>query len=196
VSRDTHIEDGAEVILGFDGSFNNDSTALVVVKVPTGDELPHVDVVDAWEKPREAANDWAVPIIDVEASIIAACERWQVREIACDPARWARTYQILEEQGLPVVKFPQSPARMIPATQSFYEAVMNKTITHSGDQRLSRHLSNCVIRTDARGSRISKDAKNSPRKIDLAVSAVMALERAMFKPDPEPEPMFFNWNDL
>lgn len=187
------IADGAEVCLGFDGSFNNDSTALVVVS--TGG-TPHIDVVAAWEKPAESSNDWSVPIVDVEAEIRAACRRWQVREIVCDPYRWARTYQVLEDEGLPIVEFPQSPARMVPATQRFYEAVMNKSVTHSGDPRLARHVGNAVIRTDSRGSRLSKDSKGSPRKIDLAVSAVMALERACTEPEPEPSPEFFSWADL
>lgn len=187
------IEDGAEVCLGFDGSFNGDSTALVVVSCG---EVPHVDVVASWEKPSDAGGDWTVPILEVEDAIRQACRRWTVREIVCDPYRWGRTYQVLEEEGLPVVEFPQSPARMIPATTRFYEAVMNRSLTHSGDPRLARHLSNCVIKTDSRGSRLSKDARNSPRKIDLAVAAVMAHERACQEPEPEPTPAFFSWADL
>jgi hypothetical protein len=212
------------VCLGFDGSFNNDSTALVVVR--TGEALnfdpddpahadldeeererlaeemnaglrrPHIDVVQAWERPKEAAPDWSVPILEVEEAIRFACRRWQVREIVCDPYRWARTYQVLEDEGLPIVEFPQSPARMIPATTRFYEAVMNGSLTHSGDPRLARHMTNCVIKTDSRGSRLSKDAKASPRKIDLAVAAVMALERAVQEPERVPEPQFFAWSDL
>jgi phage terminase large subunit-like protein len=85
---------------------------------------------------------------------------------------------------------------MVPATQRFYEAVMNKTVTHSGDPRLARHLSNAIIKTNNRGSMISKEFKGSPRKIDLAVSAIMALERAVQEPEIEPIPQFFNWNDL
>ncbi|MGF6827062.1 phage terminase large subunit-like protein [Kitasatospora sp. MAP12-9] len=190
------IPDGSDVVLGFDGSFNNDSTALVVVRPAVGENPPHVDVVAAWEKPTGVGNDWAVPIIDVEAEIREACRRWQVREIVCDPYRWARTYQVLESEGLPVVEFPQSPARMIPATTRFYEAVLNRSLTHSGDQRLARHLSNCAIRTDSRGSRLSKDSKGSPRKIDLAIAAVMGLERASFEPESDPIPQFFSWADL
>jgi phage terminase large subunit-like protein len=194
---EAEIPDGAEVVIGFDGSFNNDSTAITVATCPQGeDDKPHIAVVAAWEKPQGTGNDWAVPILDVEAEIRAACRKWQVREIVCDPYRWARTYQVLEDEGLPVVEYPQSPARMVPATQRFYESVMNKTVTHSGDQRLARHLGNCVIRTDNRGSRITKDAKNSPRKIDLAVSAVMALDRACQEPEPEAIPQFFSWADL
>jgi phage terminase large subunit-like protein len=190
------IPPGAEVVIGFDGSFNNDSTAITVCSVPEAGESPHVDVVAAWEKPNGSANDWRVPILDVEEEIRQACRKWQVREIVCDPFRWARTYQILEDEGLPVVEFPQSPARMVPATQRFYEAVMNKTVTHSGDQRLARHLSNCVIRTDSRGSRLSKESKGSPRKIDLAVSAVMALERACVEPETDPIAEFWSWDEL
>jgi phage terminase large subunit-like protein len=190
------IPNGAEVVLGFDGSFNNDSTALVVVSCPAEGELPHIEVVAAWERPQNASNDWSVPIIDVEAEIRSACRRWQVREIVCDPYRWSRSYQILENEGLPIVEFPQSPARMVPATQRFYEAVLNRTLTHNGDQRLARHISNTVVRTDSRGSRISKDSKASPRKIDLAVSAVMALERALATPEKPAEPQFFSWADL
>lgn len=169
------IPDGSDVVLGFDGSFNNDSTALVVCSL---DGKPHLDVVEAWERPTDAQRDWQVPIIDVEAKLREACRRWQVREIACDPFRWARTIQILEDEGLPVVEFPQSPARMVPATQRFYEAVVNKQLTHSGDPRLARHLRNCVLKVDARGSRLAKESKLSSRKIDLAVAAVMALDTA------------------
>jgi phage terminase large subunit-like protein len=194
--EEREIPAGTEVVLGFDGSFNNDSTALVVVSVPEGDSVPHIDVVELWERPQTAGNDWTVPILDVEAAIRAACRRWQVREIACDPFRWARTYQVLDDEGLPVVEFPQSPQRMVPATASFYEAVLNKLITHSGDPRLARHVSNCVVKTDSRGSRLAKDGKASPRKIDLAVSAVMALARANAEPEPTPIPQFWNWADL
>lgn len=169
------IPDGEDVVLGFDGSFNGDCTALVAVSVA---DQPHVQVVEAWERPQDAGDDWQVPILDVEDTIRAACKRWQVREIACDPFRWARTYQVLEGEGLPVVEFPQSPARMTPATTRFYEAVVNKDITHDGDPRLSRHIGNAVLKADSRGTRIYKEHKHSKRRIDLAVASVMALERA------------------
>jgi phage terminase large subunit-like protein len=191
------VPDGAEVCLGFDGSFNNDSTALVVVSCPVDeDELPHVDVVEAWERPENNVGDWQVPILDVEAAIRAACTRWAVREIVCDPYRWARTYQVLEDEGLPIVEFPQSPARMIPATTRFYEATVNKQLTQSGDARLARHLGNCAIKVDSRGSRLTKEHRHSRRKIDLAVAAVMALERACQEPERKPQVEFFSWAEL
>ncbi len=173
------IPDGADVRLGFDGSFNNDSTALVVVAC--GD-TPHVDVVECWEKDPLDGPDWVVPILDVEDAIRQACRRWQVREIVCDPFRWARTYQILEAESLPIVEFPANISRMVPATERFFEAVMNHGLTHSGDARLARHVANCVVKSDSRGQRITKEAKHSPRKIDLAVAAVCAFDRASAAP--------------
>ena len=85
---------------------------------------------------------------------------------------------MLEAERLPIVEFPQSPQRMVPATQRFYEAVMNEQLHHSGDERLAQHVNNAVLRTDSRGSRLSKESKKSNRKIDLAVASVMAFDRA------------------
>jgi phage terminase large subunit-like protein len=169
------IPDGSSVCLGFDGSFNNDATAVVVAEVA---EKPHLDVVELWEAPAQLEQEWRVPVIEVEDVIRAACKRWQVLEIACDPYRWTRSYQILEAEGLPVAEFPQSPARMTPATQHFYEAVINKQLTHSGDARLARHVGNAVLKSDSRGMRIYKEHRNSSRRIDLAVASLMAFERA------------------
>jgi phage terminase large subunit-like protein len=164
------IPDGAEVVLAFDGSFNGDTTVLVVASV---DQHPHLDLVELWE-----AAGRQVPIIDVEAAIQAACRRWRVLEIAADPFRWARSLQLLEGEGLPILEYPQSPGRMSPATARFYEAVVNGALTHSGDSRLARHIGNAVLREDARGARLAKERKDSPRRIDAAVAAVMAHDRA------------------
>jgi phage terminase large subunit-like protein len=169
------LGDGAEVVLGFDGSFNGDMTALVAVSVA---DVPHVEVVAAWERTPDAPDAWQVPIVEVEDTIRAACGRWQVREIVMDLFRWARTAQVLEGEGLPVEAFPQTPARMTPATTRFYEAVTNGSLTHSGDPRLARHIGNCVVRVDSRGTRLAKEHKHSLRRIDLAVAAVMAHSRA------------------
>jgi phage terminase large subunit-like protein len=164
------IPDGAEVVLAFDGSFNGDTTVLTVATV---DQRPHVDLVELWE-----AAGRQVPIVDVEAAIRAACRRWRVLEIAADPFRWARSLQLLDGENLPVLEYPQSPGRMTPATARFYEAVVNGQLTHSGDSRLARHVGNAVLREDARGARLAKERKDSPRRIDAAVAAVMAHDRA------------------
>lgn len=86
------IPDGADVVLGFDGSLAEDSTALVVA---TCSDRPHLDVVGCWERPARAGDDWTVPIADVEDTIRQACQRYNVYEIVIDPYGYRRTFQIL-----------------------------------------------------------------------------------------------------
>jgi phage terminase large subunit-like protein len=164
------VPDGADVVLGFDGSFSGDGTALVAATV---DERPHVELVELWEP-----AGGQVPVVEVEAAIRAACRRRRVLEVAADPFRWARSLQLLDAEAPPVGEYPQSPARMQPATARFYEAVVNGELTHSGDSRLARHVANAVLREDARGARLAKEHKDSRRRIDAAVAAVMAHDRA------------------
>jgi len=178
------IPDGVEVVLGFDGSFNGDCTALVVVTVDR--DRPHIDLVELWQP----ASGQQVPIMVVEDAIRNACKRWQVRELVADPYRWARSLQILAAEGLPVLEYPQSAARMTPATVRFYEAVVNQRLSHNGDRQLAQHITNCVIREGARGARLSKPDKNSLRRIDAAVAAVMAHDRACYLADTS-EPQLF-----
>lgn len=70
--------------------------------------------------------------------------------------------------------------RRTPATTATYEAVVNRQVTHSGDPRLARHASHAVVKTDSRGTRLAKEHKHSRRRIDLAVAAVMAHDRARY----------------
>lgn len=177
----------SRVVLALDGSFNSDSTALVAVVLPDDASLggdsegkPHVFVAGAWERPAHADQHWSVDILDVEARIRECCQIWDVQEIACDPYRWSRTMEVLLEERLPVTAFPQTPVRMSPATTRFYEAVVNKTLTHDGDKRLARHIAGAVLKNDHRGARIVKESRATSRKIDLAVCAIMALDRAAF----------------
>ena len=54
------IPDGAEVVLTLDGSFNGDSTALLVATVSTS---PHLQVGGLWEPPS-GQDSYRVPILD------------------------------------------------------------------------------------------------------------------------------------
>jgi hypothetical protein len=136
---DITIPDGADVCLGFDGSWTEDSTALVVVSIPANDGVPHLDVAGAWEKPGGAGHEWVVDILEVEETIRQACRRWQVREIATDPYGYRRSYKILEDEGLPIVDYPQSAQLMTPATQAFREADADLGESDDLDRHIDRH---------------------------------------------------------
>jgi phage terminase large subunit-like protein len=169
-----------ELIIGFDGSFSGDTTVLVGCTVEKGDNPPHLFLIKAWEKQPTDDNNWRVNITEVEDTIIAFCASHpKVREVACDPYRWQRSMAILEEMGLPIVEFPStSAARMVKASATFFDAVMDNKLTHSGDPLVARHLDNAVLKIDSIGPRIVKENRNSNRRIDAAVAAVIAYDRA------------------
>jgi phage terminase large subunit-like protein len=189
-----HVKPDDEIVLGFDGSFSGDASVIVGATIPqTEDEPVRVFMVKAWEKTEDDDDDWRVDIADVEETIIKFCqEHPNVKEIACDPFRWQRSMQVLENLGLPVVEWPStSPRRMVPACAKFYDAVVEKRIIHDGDALLARHLDNAVTKIDALGPRIVKEKRDSPRKIDAAVAAVLAFDRASVGKIDEVVPEFF-----
>jgi phage terminase large subunit-like protein len=168
------IADDAEVVLAFDGSFSRDCTVLVATTV---EPRPHVELVELWEAPA-GSRDWRVPVVAVEDAIRAACLRWQVLEVAADPYRWQRSLEVLDGDDGPVHEFFQNAARMGPATARFYSLVVDGELSHDGSSALARHVANAILREDSRGARLAKEHKDSHRRIDAAVAAVMAVHRA------------------
>jgi phage terminase large subunit-like protein len=177
-------EQGEDVILAFDGAFSNDSTALIAWLL--GGDKPHLMVVGIWERPEDAEQGWHVPVAEVEQTIIDTFRNsnYQTKEIVFDPARWQRTFMVLDEQGMPVVSYPNSAERMVPATQKFYEAVVNQSFTHDGDERMARHITNCVTKQSSRGVMVAK--ASSKRKVDAAVAAIFGYDRATQPAEPKP----------
>jgi phage terminase large subunit-like protein len=179
LNEDIELDPDQPVIVGFDGSFNGDCTALAYCTIPKDDELPHVGLIRIWEKQPEDTDDWRVSTSEVEDEIIQFCQKYNVKEIACDPFRWQRSMEAMQELGLPVVEYnSSSPSRMVPACSKVYQAVTEAQLTHDGNPTLARHLTNAVIKTDRLGPRIVKEHRGSPRKIDAAVAAIIAFDRA------------------
>ncbi|HVL63689.1 MAG TPA: terminase large subunit [Actinomycetota bacterium] len=168
------VPDSERIVLGFDGSFNHDATALIGCTI----EDPHLFVVDIWEQPDDDPM-WRVPMTDVIAAIKDAARRYDVAETAMDPYRWQQAMAELEDEGLPVVEYPTAAVpRIVPAWAKFYNAVMERSLTHDGDPRLARHVANLMLKSDRHGPRPTRD-RNAPRTfIDAAIAAVVAYDRA------------------
>jgi hypothetical protein len=183
---------GEDTIIAFDGAFSNDSTAIVAWYL--GGEKPHLEIVDLWELPEMDADPmWSVPIAEVEKILVDTYRdpNISVREVVFDPARWSRTFMLLDEEGMPVISYPNSAERMVPATQKFYEAVMNQSFTHNGDERLARHIANTVTKTSSRGIMVAK--ATNKRKIDAAVAAIFGYDRATA---PVPKPVVARFHSI
>ena len=133
----------------------------------------------AWEKPVDSDDSWRVDIQDAEQAILDFCGRYKVREVACDPFRWQRSMEVLQDAGVPIVEWPSTSAkRMVVGCAAFYDAVVEQRLTHDGNPLIARHLDNAVIKIDNLGPRIVKENRSSLRRIDAAVASVIAYDRA------------------
>ena len=127
-----------------------------------------------------------------EAEIGSAFERFEVVELVVDPPGWAAEIdRWVETYGDRVVEFPTaSRQRMAPACDRFRTAVMEGELVHDGDPVLARHVGYAVAKLTPLGTTITKAHPDSPRKIDAAVAAVIAHERAAWhRGNPPAEPM-------
>ena len=171
------IPAGSRVVLAFDGSASGDSTALVGCTLD--DPEPHLFVVGAWENPGD--KRWRVPRGEVASTVREAFAKWNVVELAADPWGWRSELEDwAQEHGTRrVLEWNTANARrMAPATDRMYQAVTTGRISHDGDPRLVQHFQHCVAKSTTLGDLVSKDKKNSPRKIDLAVASIVCLDRA------------------
>ena len=165
-----------KVVLAFDGSASGDSTALIGCTLDG-----HLFVEGLWENPGDPR--WRVPRGDVDRAVDLAFEKYQVLELAADPWGWRSEIESWAERHgeKKVVEWNTAFARrMAPATDRLYQAVIDQQVTYDGDSRLSAHFSHTVAKSTALGDLVSKDKKNSPRKIDAAVASIVAFDRAAF----------------
>lgn len=163
------VDPGERYVLGFDGSYSGDSTALIVARGK------HVSVAGCWENP--GTKGWRVPRAEVDAVVTSWMNQGRNVTLLADPPYWGAE---LSEWGQRwpgrVIEFPTHiRTRMAPACTTFYAAVMDGTLTHDGDRRLARHVSNAIVKSSPQGDYITKPDPNSPAKIDLAVAAVVAF---------------------
>lgn len=178
--------DGTPIVVGFDGSYNRDTTALVgwAIEEDYGFEIAAWEPEDGEPVPRE----------EVDAAVANAFKRWTVRELACDPPGWISEIEAwekeygerrLDDYGRPVgqgavLRYDTNqPARMGPACDRFKAAVLEGILELDGSPGLIRHLKNAHTRDTRYGHVIVKDHRDSPRKIDRAVAAVIARDRAV-----------------
>lgn len=167
---------GTPLVLGFDGSLNGDSTALVGATVSM---RPHLFVVGLWENVDDVRG-WSVPIDEVEQRIAWACRHWKVLEVPADASYWRGSLDRLANAGLPIAEVPQSPKRLGPACERLLEATATGAVTHDGDPRFTRHVGNCRRVQTEFGTRVAKEHKHSKRRIDLALAGIFAHERAVW----------------
>jgi phage terminase large subunit-like protein len=156
------------VWVGIDMALKHDSIAVVIAQ-PQDDTI--VTRARIWQ-PRDEGVDVAA----VEQHLRSLHREHEVREFVYDPAYFQRSAEHLADDGLPMVEFPQSAARMIPACGNAYELIVNKRVTHDGSPTFTDQVLSAAQRMTDTGWRLSKG--KSKRKIDACIALVMALDRA------------------
>lgn len=171
---DRRLQPGEKIVLGFDGSASGDSTALVACTLDG-----HVQPIKIWANPKQPG--WRVPRADVTAAVDDSFARYNVVELAADPWGWRSEIEDWAKRhgARKVVEYNTGYRnRMGPATDRLYAAVVDAQMTHDGNPMLSLHVSQTVATQTAVGAIVHKDKRNSPRKIDAAVAAIVAFDRA------------------
>lgn len=174
--------DGEQVFVGVDIGRMKDSTAVVVATV-VGDKL-HLSAKILTPTPGRP-----VAVADARAQILEFARDLDVAEVVYDPHQFQESAELLEEQGMVLVEFPQTDARMAPASEKLYELIGAGRVVHDGDPVLRAHMLAAVPSETERGRRISK--RKSRQQIDGAIASAMAANRALFaKPARNPT---FEW---
>jgi phage terminase large subunit-like protein len=184
-----------QYVLGFDGSWKNDSTSVVAVILPREEgDVFRAFRVKSWEKDFAVDDDsWMVDKGEVTNFVREfATQNPGCRELVCDPTYWQDEMFQWSDAGINVVEYPNTIQRTVPATAKLFEAIMSGKVVHDGDGPLARHLENCILKSDSKGgARITKDYRNPKLKIDNAVALLMAYDRATARIEETPVPQFF-----
>lgn len=179
--EDNPVKPGDLIVLGFDGAQFEDATGIVATHVKTGYQW----VIGLWEKPY-GADEWQVPVEEVDEAVRAAFETYTVWRMYGDPpywqawlAKWAGEFG----DDRVVEWYTNRRKQMSYALEAFDTAIKSGEMCHSGDKDLERHLANAcrhdLPNRDEQGRvlwLIRKERSDSPNKIDLAMAAVLSWE--------------------
>ncbi|WP_311208735.1 MULTISPECIES: hypothetical protein [unclassified Aeromicrobium] len=185
------------IVLGFDGSRRRargvtDATALVACRVEDG----HLQPLKVWAQPDRLKRDgegkpipWSIPHTEVDAFVRQVMDEYYVVGFFADPAKWESYVAAWERDFAKQLKIKSSSQHPIEwwmigaanrkvaeALQSFVDAVVEKQLTHSGDETLTAHIMNAHRRPNKVGFGINKANPDSPDKIDAAIAAVLAYQ--------------------
>jgi phage terminase large subunit-like protein len=168
------IQPGSKIWVGVDIGGARADTAIVWI-----DETFHVGC-------RIWSGDEA--LMDATAFLPELARHYRVVEVAYDPWRAQMLANIAEQHRIRVTAFPQSDARMIPASRALHEAITQGKIKHPDDEKLNEHVAAAVARQGRRGWRIDQAERGA--NVDGVIALCMAYE-ARTAPEPPPTEVFF-----
>lgn len=174
------LEYGDAITLGFDGSKGNDWTALVACRIEDGALFP----IKVWNPER---YDGQIPREQVNATVEHTFGHYDVRAMRADVREFEAyidQWGVKYGKKLAIKATPKHPVAFDMRgnqkiftldCEKFEDSVLEKEVIHNGDAVLRQHVLNAHRRPNNYGTSISKASKDSSRKIDAAVCAVLAF---------------------
>lgn len=202
IERDATLSAGDEVVLGFDGSKYEDSTALVAIRIKDRSTF----VLGLWEKPsawdEKTRGRWQVPADKVDSQVRSAFRTFTVKAMFADVnlwesyiADWSASYG----DGLVVKATQQAPIGwdmrqslqiVTRAHERLVSSIREKKI-FCADLALRRHTLNARQRVNDYGVYFGKESPDSHRKVDAYAAWMLAheaLHRYLTNPSIEKKP--------
>lgn len=185
------VEVGEDIVLFFDGSRSRDATALVGCCVADG----HVFTIAAWEPKQDHSGEDVkrehVSAAEVDAAVASAFREYNPVAFFADVREWESFTKVswptayadrLQMWAIPGGQDPQAIAwdmrsnvsKFTFATELVLTEIRERTFTHDGDSRMSRHVANARNAPNRWGTSISKESRDSAKKIDLCVAMIGA----------------------
>ena len=181
VDPDAALQPKEKIALGFDGSKSNDWTALVACRISDG----MLFVVKVWDPAKYGGE---VPREDVDATVRSVFSKYDVCAFRADVKefeayidQWGRAYK----KKIKVNASPNNPIAFDMRGQQkkfafdcerLEDAVIEQEVSHDGNHTLRSHVLNAKRNpTSYDAISIRKVTKDSSKKIDAAVCAVLAF---------------------
>jgi len=180
--RDYMPDPGAVVTIGVDGARYHDALAIVATEAATGFQWP----LGIWERPEHAPDDYEHPRDHADAAVADAFDRYRVWRMYIDPQyidhlvdAWCGRW------GTDRVKawVTSRPRPIAWALRAYAASQKAGDLSHNGDRTFTAHMGNAKRRTvnvydDEHRPMwgVSKEAPNSPLKIDAAMAGCLSWE--------------------
>jgi len=169
--------EGAPTWVGVDIGRKQDSTAIAwAQRRPDG--RMHVKA-RIWH-PRP---DGKLDVADAMQFIRDLDAAYDLQSVAFDPRLFDLPAQQLDDEGLPMVEFPQSLERMTPAVGAAFQAIKRGEMSHDEDQAFETQVLHGIARYNERGFTLARS--RDANKIDAAVAMCICLHDALVKPAPK-----------
>lgn len=184
---DAELVTDRPIFVGIDMALKHDSIAVVAAQEQ--EDGKYCVKAKIWHP-----DDFGVDVAGVEAHLRELHTTYKVQEFAFDPAYFQRSAEHLADDGLPMVEFPQSSQRMVPACGFVYDLIVSNKVKHDGSPSFTDQVLSAAQRMTDNGWRLSKG--KSRRKIDACIAMIMALDRATIKIRETASPMVVNvWDE-